>query len=169
MSLNDKMRDYERRIKRLEDKILDLTSKTEAKRLKPESKVPTLELGKSGLIPSTGTGLGKVPGRQGNIIFNDADSQILGFGQMPSAPTKGYNKHSHSRYSGGALDINTLELIEYEDLDISGHNRDCQSYWFTQPKIAQDEEGNDKISLLKDNMVWDEENQCWRFYAVYKD
>ena len=117
-------------------------------------------------MTKTGTGLGKLPARAGNIIFNDGDAQLKAFGEMPLAATKGYNKHSHGRFSGGALDINTLELVEY---NLTGYNKDCQSYWKEPPSIELDEDGNEKISDLSKNMVWDKEEKCWRFIAVYAD
>lgn len=165
-TINDKIRQLENQIKTLQAKVLDLTNKTEATRAKPESKVALLDLSKTTPVPSSGTGLGKLPNRNAGIIWNDADAQNLGFGQQPSTPTKGYNKHFHGRYSGGALDINTLELVEYE---FDGQNPDCQSYWKTPPNIAKDEEGNEKISDLSKSMVWDKVDECWRLIAVYAD
>lgn len=166
VTLNTKIKILEDKIKSLEAKVLDLTTKTEAIRIRPESKVPKTDLSRQTPMPSTGTGLGKFPARAGNIIFNDADAQLKPFGQMPLTPTKGYNKHSHSRYAGGALDINTLELVEY---GFDGQNPHCQSYWETQPSIELDEDGNEKISDLSKNMVWDKVEKCWRFIAVYAD
>lgn len=208
--LTDRINNLEKEIGRLKSKILDLTKKTEAGRIKPESRVPILDLSRTTPMPSSGTGLGKLSARQGGIIWNDADAQNVPWGQQPSTPTKGYHKHSHSRYAGGALDISTLELVEY---DFSGENKHCQAYWNVQPSIKK-EDGIEKIGLLditfdktsgkwlaggiidvektklvqKDedgniikeaimlgdedntkNVVWDENAQCWRFYAVYAD
>lgn len=168
-TLNDKIRQMENQIKKLQAKVLDLANKTEAIRAKPESKVPLLDLSKTTPTPSSGTGLGKLPNRNAGIIWNDGDAQNPGFGTQPSTPTKGYNKHFHSRYAGGALDINSLELVEYDNLDTSGHNRHNQSYWKTLPNIAIDDNGEKKISNLADNMVWDKVNRVWRFYAVYAE
>lgn len=221
--LINKIQELEQRIKSLESKIVDLSEKTENVRNKPESIVPQLELGKQIPMPSSGTGLGKFPARQGGIIWNDADASATPWGEQPPKPERGYNKHSHSRFAGGALDIHTLELVEYEDLDVSGHNRDCQSFWKDKPKIAKDgdiekigllditfdtaskkwlaggiidvektnlvqytvENGEKKVkkdsknremkapllgsAIDKENIVWDEIAQCWRFYAVYSD
>jgi hypothetical protein len=108
-------------------------------------------------MPSTGTGLGKIPGMKDNIIFNDSELKFVPWGTQPSTPNKGYNKHSHSRYAGGALDINTLELVEYdtdEDGDIVDEegnklNKHSQSYWKNQPLIAKASDGiTDKIGTL---------------------
>jgi len=243
-TLNDRILELENQIKQLQEKLNYVSSRTEEVRPSPYSQVPFINL-KQGILPSTGTGLGQLPLHQGSIIFNDAENMRPPFRTQPRAPEKGYNKHSHSRYAGGALDIHTLELVEYvtsdpdiDDpiiLDANGRalNKHCQGYWDVLPKIAKaddnitdkigmldiefdtenkkwiaggqividetnflqydvDEEGtkiikkdsegnnmrapiNGKVeeetlySLLRDNAVWDEEYQCWRFYAVYKE
>ena len=164
--LNSRLQELENKILALESKIIDLSKKTDDVRNKPESIVPQLELGKQIPMPSSGTGLGKFPARQGGIFWNDADASATPWGTQPPTATKGYNKHSHGRFSGGALDINTLELVEY---DLTGYNKDCQSYWKTQPSIELDEDGNEKISDLSKSMVWDKEEKCWRLIAVYAD
>ncbi len=170
-TLNDKIKQLERQIRILESKVIDLTNKTEATRTRPESRISQIDLGKfsSSPTPSSGTGLGQVPGYVPGVIWNDADVSATPFGEQPPTPTKGYNKHFHSRYAGGALDINSLELVEYEDLDTSGHNRNTQSYWKTLPNIALDDNGEQKISSIADNTIWDKENKVWRFLAVYAE
>jgi len=164
--LIDRIRNLEKEIVHLKAKILDLTNKTEARRIKPESKIPLINLSQTLPNPSSGTGLGKLPNRNAGIIWNDAEAQNVPFGQQPSTPTKGYHKHSHSRYAGGALNIDTLEFVEY---DLTGYNKHCQAYWKVEAPIQKDTNGEEKISSLKDNMVWDSINKIWRFYAVYKD
>jgi len=164
--LTDRIRKLENQVRNLQAKVLDLTKQTEGGRIKPESRIPLTNLSQITPIPSSGTGLGKLPSRNAGIIWNDADAKNIPFGQQPPDATKGYNKHFHGRFSGGALDINTLELVEY---NLSGYNKDCQAYWKTQPSIELDENGNEKIGSLKDNMVWDVVNKVWRFDAVYKD
>ena len=165
--LSDKIRELEQKINKLESKILDLTNETEASRAKPESIVPQINLSKQIPLSSLGTGLGKFPGAQGNIIFNDAETQKISYGTQPPTPTKGFNKHSHSKFSGGALDINTLELVEF-DFSL-GQNKHCQSYWKDLPKIKTDNKGTEKIGGIGSNLVWDEESDSWKFYAVYAD
>ena len=159
-NLSRKIKELENKIKTLESKVMDLSKKTEAKRIKPESRVPLLNLGVIGRpLPSTGTGLGKLFARQGNIIWNDADTQRIAFGIQPPDPEKGYNKHGHSEFAGGALDIHTLQLVEYETqdpevenpiiLDSEGEpvNKHCQAYWKIKPNIKK--EGDvEKIGLL---------------------
>lgn len=176
MTLNEKIFKLEKQIIILQAKVIDLTKKTEASRIKPESLNPRPVNIKNSPMPSTGTGLGRVQGRQGNLIFNNAEVSRVPFGQQPSIPTKGYNKHFHTRYAGGALDINSLELVEYENnegiiLDQYGNtvNKHSQAYWNNIVKIEKDDNGEEKISNIADNLVWDEDNKVWRFLAVYAD
>ena len=219
--LTDRISQLEKKIIALETKIIDLASKTEKARKKPESQVAQLDMGRVTPLPSTGTGLGRIHGRMGNVIWNDSEANTPKWKNQPSTPTKGYNKHGHSRYAGGALDINTLELVEYEDLDISGYNKHCQSYWNIIPVIKKEngiekignldiefdpstgkwvagardidvetvnlvqyeidpitgeknikKDGNGeemKTPLYPNNVVWDEDETTWKFYAVYSD
>lgn len=175
--LTDKIRTLESKVSSLEASIKNLSKNTEAIRMKPESKVGLKDDGKTGLMPSTGTGLGKFPGNTEGIVWNDSDAQNVPWGQQPPQPSKGYNKHGHNEFSGGALDVNTLKLVEYVRnpsgiiLDQFGNplNESCQSYWKDLPQIIKDENGEEQISILADNMVWDKVNKVWRFYAVYRD
>jgi len=235
--LANKILELEQKIQSLESKIIDLSEKTDAVRTKPESMTSQIELSKQTPMPSSGTGLGKFPARQGGMIFNDGDASATPWGTQPPTPIKGYNKHGHSRYAGGALDIHTLELVEFESpnpeaddpilLDQQGNiiNKHCQSYWKVPGKIAKSG-GVEKIGKLDiqfdssskkwlaggiidvertnlvlyevdpitgaktvkidtkgqemkapmygseentQNIVWDENAKCWRFYAVYAD
>ena len=95
----------------------------------------------------------------GSVVWNDAELKFPGFGielGLELAPTKGYNRHSHSRFSGGALDINTLEIVEYErnednqTIDDEGNkgNQDCQSLWKKLPTIKK-EDNLDSKSVAK--------------------
>ncbi len=229
MTINEKIQGLEDEILALRAKVDDLSKNLEEKSIQPYSKVGT-EQGKSHNRPvEPVTGLGGTFG--GNLPFNDSELKIPPYGSQPSTPTKGYNKHGHSRYAGGALDINTLELVEYETdeegniLDTNGNilNKHSQQFWTTQGKIKivqnskdeninkignlditfdpetskwkagvseidvettmfvkkvdgqieEDENGNPKSSPLynadieKSSVIWDKDNQVWRFFAVY--
>jgi hypothetical protein len=170
-TLNDRILELEQLVKQLQEKLDYVSSRTEEITPTPVSQVPRIQL-KQGIMPSTGTGLGQVGMYQGNIIFNNAENLRPAFGTQPIAPSKGYNKHSHSRYSGGALDIHTLELVEYvtsdpdaDDpviLDANGRalNKHCQSYWDVLPKIVKaDDNVTDKIGML--DIEFDSESKKW--------
>ena len=170
-TLNDRILELENQIKQLQEKLNYVSSRTEEVRPSPYSQVPFINL-KQGILPSTGTGLGQLPLHQGSIIFNDAENMRPPFRTQPRAPEKGYNKHSHSRYSGGALDIHTLELVEYvtsdpdiDDpviLDANGRalNKHCQNYWDVSPKIEKADDGiTSKIGML--DIEFDSESKKW--------
>lgn len=164
--LTNKIQELEFKIVALESKILELSKNTESMRVKPESIISQIDLSKTTPMPSTGTGLGKMPGASGGIIFNDADAQNVAFGQNPPQPSKGYNKHGHNEFSGGALDINTLKLVEYVRnpsgiiLDQYGNplNESCQSYWKNPAQIAKDGDvekiGHLEIEFDKNSKKW---------------
>lgn len=115
-------------------------------------------------------------GTYGNFMpWNNAELNFPPYGQKPSIePTIGYHRHSHSRYAGGALDINTLEFIEYDinwntDETYSKHS---QQFWETDPPIKKDDNGIEQIGTIygdsdEPNIVWDKNKECFRFYAVY--
>ena len=170
-SLNSRILELEQLVKQLQDKLNYVSSRTEEKSPQPTSQVGKIQL-KQGIMPSTGTGLGQVGMYQGNIIWNDASAKRPAFGTQPIDPTKGYNKHSHSRYAGGALDIHTLELVEYETIDSEAENpvildcngvpvnKHCQGYWKVLPNIAKADDGTtDKIGML--DIEFDEQNKKW--------
>jgi hypothetical protein len=89
---------------------------------------------------------GMINNLSGAIIWNDAELKFTPYGTKPTtAPVKGYNRHSHSRFSGGALDIKTLEIVEYDIDWVSGDfNKDCQSLWQGFPSIKKEQNSNKK-------------------------
>ena len=112
------------------------------------------------------------------VIWNDAEGRKPAAWSKPIQPTTGYNKHSHSRYSGGALDINTLELVEYDiellttavsgvdnlyEWDSSTYNKHCQNFWLALPSIktAQNtaKENVKKIGTL--DIEFDADRKKW--------
>lgn len=99
-------------INELRAKLNDLSKNTEEKNRTPYSKVGGVR-DRSQIRPiDPSSSLGQVMG--GNITWNDSELNIPPYGSVPVNPTKAYNLHSHSRYTGGALDKNTLEIVEYK-------------------------------------------------------
>lgn len=244
--ISERVRQLELEISYLKTKITDLSKNTEETTIRPYTKAGGLKDSSQVRPSDISTGLGATFG--GNLIWNDAELQFPPYGQQPTDPTKGYNKHGHSRYAGGALDIHTLELVEYETndeeqiVDSSGNplNKHCQQFWKKKPNIKTDgdvpkiglldiefepstrkwiagagmidiertylvqyvwkkygqevpagtegaireikkdknnnemkspllyTEGSEEENLNKSNVVWIEDEQCWKFYAVYK-
>lgn len=169
--LNDRLLQLEREIKILHAQLNNLTQRTATRRIPPETRASQENRSRVGSpLPSTGTGLGRIHGRAGNIIWNDAEGKTPAFKSQPITPVKGYNKHSHSKFSGGALDIHTFELVEYETVDsevadpvILGAdgipvNKHCQSYWNSQPKIVKENEV-EKIGYL--DIQFDSSSKKW--------
>jgi len=152
MTLNEKVKILEQEIVELKSKMTDLLKNLESKNPTPYSKVGTGRDNSQNKPVEPGTGLGNTYG--GNLPWNDSELKVPSYGTQPAIPTKGYNKHGHSRYSGGAMDINTLELVEYETdennniLDEEGNilNKHSQQFWHNDGKIKTveqaDGEGN---------------------------
>lgn len=242
-TINKRVRELEQEILNLKTILSALTDKIQDKAIKPYTKAGSPK-DKSQKRPiDVRSGLGGTFG--GNMVWNDAEAKLPPINSLPGDPTKGYSKHFHSRFAGGALDINSLELVEYDyeaGEDAVGYNPHCQQFWNIIPPIKQqdgvdkiglidisfdsasgkwitssgsidvkttkiveyawykdgvevdadtedavreikrDDNGNDMESIingeddpgseeegLRENMVWDKNALCWRFYAVYAD
>lgn len=172
MTINDRLIEMENIIATMQAKIDDLSKNLEEKTTQPFSKVGT-EQGKSHNRPvEPRTGLGGTFG--GSLAWNDSELKIPPYGTVtqPATPTKGYHLHGHSRFAGGALDINTLELVEYEtdengnllDTDGSIVNKHSQQYWKKNGKIKivqnSKDENVSKIGNL--DITFDPETAKWK-------
>jgi hypothetical protein len=221
MELNERISELEKEIIALKSKVNDLSKNTE------EGAKPPVSIVGGGRDRSNiqsidiKTGLGQIKGNA--VIWNDSESKVPPINTSPTLPKEGFNKHSHSRYSGGALIKDVLEIVEYVWGTIT--NKHSQQFWQKEPEIAKDEnsvpkigklslifdgitkrwgstayeidikkcylveysgiddegnpiikkdsKGNNMKSLLfnedktKSSIVWDENGQCYRFYAVY--
>ena len=172
--LNDKIKELEKQIKFLESKINDISKNVESKVIKPYSKLGYLRDFNELKPVDVGTGYRLI------VPWNDSELLTPPYGAQPSLPTKGFNKHSHSRYAGGAFDINTLEFVEYQtdengniiDAEENILNRHCQQFWNNPPSIVisqnEAEENVSRIGKL-DGFVFDPDNQVWRLTAVYAE
>ena len=170
-TLNDRIRKLERTIEKLELKIKDLSRNTEDKYLTPYSKVGNLRDKRQISPVDISTGLGRIYG--GTILWNNAETRLPPYGQKVDTPTEGYNKHSHSDYSGGALDINTLEIIEY---DINwgsnpNYSKHSQGFWIGKPPIKKEDNDNNEAIEKKGPFafVFDPNTVKWYSYGIYSD
>lgn len=176
--LNEKIRQLEQELMRLKSEVAYKEEfSSDSNDPKPYSIVGG-EKDKTFTFPvDIRTGLG---GSYGNFLpWNDAELKLPPYGEKPDDPTEGYHKHTHSRFAGGALNIEYLELVKYnvDDWDTDeNYNPHCQQFWIESPPIEVDSNGEEKISNIfglnssntnKPNMVWDKISKCWRFYAVY--
>lgn len=152
----------ENQLRIITTKIEDLSKSTEEKDIKPYSTVGSKRDRSQTRPTDIATGLGQV--FTGSVIWNDVEQIISRFGQKPDNPKKGYNRHSHSRFSGGALDVKTLEIVEYDvDWEIDDWNKDCQSLWRTSPVIKKEQNSHnqniEKIGLL--DLIFNPDTQKW--------
>lgn len=153
-TLQQRIIELENQIILLSSKLEDISNNVEEKRLLPYSKSGGLK--DPSQLKSIDISTGMIPTLSGAVLWNDIDLRSPEYGEKPSGnPTKGYNRHSHSRYSGGALDIKTLEIVEYDITDWesdSDYNKHCQQFWRTLPKIKKEQntskENVEKIGYL---------------------
>lgn len=141
MNINDRIKELEKTIEELKSKVADLSLHTEEKNTTPISIVGGNR--ERGLIRPVDAKTGATEIFGGAVVWNDSELKVPPLDEEPPLPTKGYNKHSHSRYSGGALIKDMLEIIEYVWETIT--NKDCQQYWITEPKIATDKNSKGEV------------------------
>jgi len=151
MLLVDRIKALEVEIDFLISKIEDLSKNTEQKHMGPVSIVGGVQ--NRGLLSPADieTGLGPIIGN--GVIWNNGELNTPPANAEAPLPTKGYNKHTHSRYSGGAIIKQNFEVVEYDPTwwaTIS--NPHSQPFWQTDPKIKKSlnskNESVDTIGLL---------------------
>ena len=136
MLLVDRINAMQVEIDFLISKIEDLSKHTEQKNIPPVTIAGGVQ--NRGLLSPVDidAGLGSIMGN--GVIFNDGELDYPPANAEAPTPTKGYNKHTHSRYSGGALIKQNLEIIEYDPTDwaliINPHS---QQFWQINPKIKK--------------------------------
>jgi len=183
MTINEELQFMRDEILQLKNKIADLSLNLEDKNISPYSKIGTGRDTTKNRPVEPRTGLGTDAG--GILPWNDSELKNPPFnGTQPDTPTKGYNNHGHSRYSGGAFDISTIEFVDYTKnddgyiIDPEGHvlNKHCQQFWKTLPKIEEDEKTVEtgtipvlKLGGIANSMVFDTTDSQWKFYAVYAE
>jgi hypothetical protein len=158
MSLNSRVKELEDTILRLQAKVDDLSRNTEEKNKQPHSVVGGL-INKSLTNPydiKSGQGF-----KGGTVFWNDTEigHQV---GTQPNAPSRGYHKHSHSRYFGGALIKDVVEIVEYDWGAIPANQRHSLQF-ITDLSIVKeknsDDELVDKIGTL--DLVFNPDTQKW--------
>jgi len=158
-TLNQRITLLEKQLTEALSKIADLSKNTEESYKKPISIVGGVS-DKGTAHPSDPiTGLGNQFG--GMICWNDVELKLPPFGITPPTPEKGYSKHTHSRFSGGALMINGLELVEYDDGEVP--NVHSQAFRSTEPRIKKainsNTESVDMIGLL--DLTFNADTKKW--------
>ena len=93
------------------------------------------------------------------IIWNNSEINAS-YGIQPAVPKFGYNKHSHSRFSGGALIYGVIEIVDYDWGAVT--NKNSQSFLDELP-IVKDKstsgETVDRIGTL--SLVFDPDSSSW--------
>lgn len=163
-TLNERIEQLEQTIKELRAKILDLSANTEEKNKQPY----TILGGQTNKAFINPYDLTSKQGMYGGTIFWN-DSEIGSPNQVqPSTPTKGYHKHTHSRYSGGALVKDVLEIVEYAWGGIT--NKHSQQF-AEEPEIAvtlnSKNETVQKIGKL--DLVFNPDTLTWGVNALEID
>ena len=141
----DRIKDLEKEIQKLNAKI-DRLANVNKPYKKPHSSVQGAN--KQLVAGSAGMNVDKALLPWNDTELTDTDSSTKG-----RDPKKGLNCHTHSRYSGGALIVNSLELVEYNidfdtDENYSKHNL---GLWSKNPPIAkaQKTDGEEKTDVDK--------------------
>lgn len=101
----------------------------------------------------------------GSILWNDSELNNPPLFVKPAEPQKGYNKHFHTRYSGGALDINSLEIVEY-DVDWNTEttrSKHSQQFWRYIPDIKKVQNtANENVNKIGNiAFVFDADSAKW--------
>jgi hypothetical protein len=96
----------------------------------------------------------------GAVVWNNTEIDAT-LGTEPAQATKAYNKHSHSRYSGGALIKDGLEIVAYDWGSIV--NKDSQQFYSETPKITKtlNTKGEAVENIGPLDVVFNEDTQKW--------
>ena len=160
MTLNERVTILENALNTALAKIKDLSVNTEQKYRTPVTIVGGGQPQGNTCPIDIRSGLGSIKG--GPVLWNDTEINAP-YGTQPPIPEIGYNKHAHSRFSGGALIKDVIEIVEYEWGAIS--NKHSQGFLkpVNQPKIKKElntkGEHVEKIGLL--NLVFNPDTLSW--------
>ncbi len=130
-TINERIIELENEIVTLKNKIEDLSKNTEEIYKKPISIVGGGR--DQGLIRPTDIRAGRGQLLGSPVLWNNTEIDAV-YETEPLTPSIGYNKHSHSRFSGGALIKDVLEIVEYVWGSIT--NKHSQQFFPSQPEIA---------------------------------
>jgi hypothetical protein len=158
MNLNERIAELENQVRILSAKVIDLSTNTEEKLKTPYTIAGGIS--EKGSNTPIDIKCGRSHRLGGHVIWNNTEIEAP-INKEPSLPTKGYNKHSHSRYSGGALIKDEIEIVEYVWGTIT--NKHSQEFWKIQPKIATEintkKEKVEKIGKLE--LVFNPDTKKW--------
>jgi hypothetical protein len=160
MSINARIKELEDKIIALEAKTKDLSANTEQKYRTPVTIGGGSQAQGNTSSISISSGFGAIKG--GPVLWNETEINAP-YGIQPTIPTIGYNKHAHSRFSGGALIKDVIEIVEYEWGAIT--NKHSQGFLKPEDFPEIKKEANtagvqvDKIGLL--DLVFNPDTKTW--------
>jgi hypothetical protein len=173
MTLNERIIYLENTIKTLQSKIDELTGNTTSKGIAPTSIVGGNEDKSMNRPIDVRSGFGRIYG--GPVIWNSQERDTPSIKSEIPTPADidaviPYNRHMHSRISGGALDINTTELVEFV---YTTQNKNDPAYWQEEPKRAKTKKTDgsneevEKIGTIR--AVFDPDTKTWGISAFEID
>lgn len=166
MSINSRIQYLENQIIQLKKTISELSNK---------NYIPTIstvggQQSRATITPvDYKSGLCSICG--GPVIWNNSEIGQPPINQETPNPedpenikyAKGYNKHSHSRFSGGCLIKGVVEVVEYDFDGTPISNKHSQGYWVTIPEIKTEINTNketvEKIGVL--DLVFNPDTKTW--------
>jgi len=159
MTLNERIEFLENQIKILTAAMKNFSANVEEKDITPYTIAGGTKNPSTVMPIDAKTGLGVELAN--HVIWNDSEGRRPPMDEEPPPPQKGYNKHSHSRYSGGALVKDVLEIVEYTWGGII--NKESQQFWKT-PTVIKTERNSkgeqvEKIGLL--DLVFNPDTKTW--------
>jgi hypothetical protein len=170
-SINERLQQLEEEVIALRAKVIDLSANTEEKSKSPYSlgqKNSSPAIIRNGDIRS-----GKGASEGNGIIWYSSESDTPPANQEIDIPSNldnviAYNRHSHSRISGGALEINTLELVEFE---FTTQNPHSPQFWQTQPKRVKVKNSNNEVKekIGKLEVIFNADTEKWGAEAYQID
>jgi hypothetical protein len=165
MTINERVIALEKKIAALTNKTNDLSRNTEEKYQTPISIVGGSRDWTDTCPVDIKAGLGQKSG--GFIIWNSSELKNPPANVEPPVPDsvtgKGYNKHTHTRFSGGALIKGGIEIVEFDFVTTPITNIHSQQFWQTQPGIKTEVNTNgetvEKIGLL--DLIFNPDTKTW--------
>jgi len=174
MNLNDRIKQLEDQVAALSAKLTDLSTNTQDK-FKNCFSVSGGTRGRSLLSAvDAQSGFGQIKG--GAVIWNTSELDNPPVNQEPPNPelneyAKGYNKHTHSRFSGGALIPEGLEFVWYDFENTPVTNMHSQAYWNPAPSILKLQNSrNEEVEAIGHLFLqFNPDTKCWETAAAEVD
>ncbi len=110
-TLNKRISTLEEEILSLKKQLIDVINSTDTKEKSPRTMVGGSKVTGTTFPVDASSGLSAISGSSA-VVWNNTEI-VTPYGTQPLQPKIGYNKHTHSRFSGGALIKGVIEIVEY--------------------------------------------------------